>query len=124
MKQLHIPSLGDVLTLAEDWTFTIVNDRRNESIIVWAGETSATNAWYPLGGLPNQPYHPLNRTIIVTLPKGTVLKIDRIYIRKGAKKFDSVTFNVPDMKVITHLRAKRAMRFFASLSDVNNMMVE
>ncbi len=32
----------------------------------------------------------------VTLPAGTVLSIDRIYIRKGVGDFDSVTFFIKD----------------------------
>jgi len=35
--------------------------------------------------------------IEVTIPKGCILKIDRIYIRKGNKDYSSITFNVKNM---------------------------
>lgn len=51
----------------------------------------------------------------LTLPVGTYLKVDRVYIRKGAKDFSSVTFwcQKPGYK--------KKYRFFAKLEDVNNI---
>jgi hypothetical protein len=134
---LCIPSLGDTFTLAEDWTFSAVNDHRNVTVIRWAQGTpsplSGPQDWFPLG----YPYGKnsyaetqaiKNRTISVLLPKGTILKIDRIYIRKGAKEFDSVTFFSPNTKVKINKNdsysENKSLRFFASLSDVNQMRVE
>jgi hypothetical protein len=45
----------------------------------------------------------LDNTVQVTLPVETLLKVDRIYIRKGASDFDSITF-------------------WATLKDVNNIV--
>lgn len=47
------------------------------------------------------------------LPKGTVLTVDRIYIRKGAKDFSSVTF-----KTVLN---NKTYRFWLHLSDVNRI---
>ena len=71
-------------------------------------------------------------TIRITIPKGSVLKIDRIYIRKGAKDFSSVTFywkNVPSVKTkqpfwSSMKHRKSAVRFWTKLADVNNITCE
>lgn len=57
----------------------------------------------------------------VTLPKGIALKIDRIYIRNGVQAFDSVTFRIP--KNCPEKRF-RSVRFWAKLSDVNNIVYD
>ena len=51
----------------------------------------------------------------VTLPPGTNLKIDRVYLRKGLKSYDSITFwaKLPG--------EKKKMSFFAKLDDVNKI---
>lgn len=68
----------------------------------------------------------------VTLPEGTVLILDRLYIRKGTGDFDSLTFmveSIPD-GVFRHPPTKkneafgRKPRFWASLTDCNRMDVE
>lgn len=55
----------------------------------------------------------------VTLPLGTELTIDRIYIRKGMNDFSSLTFNINKIPNITK---KNRLRFFASLEDVNKIV--
>jgi hypothetical protein len=67
--------------------------------------------------------------ILFTLPKGTVLKIERIYIRRGKKDYSSLTFNISET---THPflvsgkknKKKGQMRFWATLNDVNNIDCE
>lgn len=48
------------------------------------------------------------------MPKGTVLVIDRIFIRSGAGDFDSITFKIPKQGKIP------SGRFWVNLFDVNN----
>ena len=71
--KLYVPDIGDLITLLEDWTFKIVYEHRNSNIIEVA--TGKPHTW----SRDHRPTMPP-----MTLPKGTVLKIDRIYIRKGA----------------------------------------
>ena len=61
------------------------------------------------------------RPLIVTLPKGTVLQVDRIYIRKGLDGFDSVSFRIAKGNTI-HPQGK-ALRFWAKLHDVNRIEI-
>lgn len=64
--------------------------------------------------------------VIVTFPVGTVLNIDRIYIRKGISDYSSVTFNVVDssdrrLQTVKQGGIKGKRRFWAKLKDVNNI---
>jgi hypothetical protein len=56
----------------------------------------------------------------ITIPKDSILKVDRIYIRKGADDYSSVTFYIES---IPGIKFKKKIRFFASLRDVNNIEV-
>jgi len=56
----------------------------------------------------------------VTIPKDSILKIDRVYIRKGASDYSSVTFYIEH---IPGVKLKGKVRFFANLSDVNNIEI-
>lgn len=58
------------------------------------------------------------KNIQLTIPQGTELKIDRIYIRKNNSDYSSVSFWV------TFKSDKKKYRFFVSLNDVNKMYYE
>lgn len=60
------------------------------------------------------------KSIKVTLPKGTILKIDRIYIRKGSSDYSSITFYAKDM-LKPNTKKKYSPRFWAKLSDCNQI---
>jgi len=81
----------------------------------WLGKSDDHNPWSWHGSKDQTP-------IKVSLPKGTVLAVDRIYIRQQASDFDSVTFRLQS----TPGGKKGKPRFWAKLSDVNkiNMVVE
>lgn len=148
MRQMCIPSIGDNVTLAEDWTFVLVNEHRNKTMAIWAGECRNPDSYsYPLGVVsqlrsdvrPEWGSYCVAdpRIVNVTLPKGTVLKIDRIYLRKGGKDYDSVTFIAQGLQAKDNMEVydrqshnykkkpvNRSVRFFAKLTDVNKMVVE
>jgi len=70
-------------------------------------------------------------TIEVTFPVGTVLAVDRIYIRKGASDYSSITFYAKGLgeSEITNRWSGRttkwkARRFWAKLSDCNKIEFE
>jgi hypothetical protein len=71
-------------------------------------------------------------SLTVTLPAGTILAIDRIYIRKGASDFSSITFYAKELGEVTMPGSKwswenkkpikrKAQRFWAKLTDCNNI---
>jgi hypothetical protein len=74
-------------------------------------------------------------SMTVTLPAGTVLAIDRIYIRKGASDFSSITFYAKELGEVTipgsrwswgnpKSTKRKAQRFWAKLADCNNIEFE
>jgi hypothetical protein len=133
--RLLIPTIGTILMLTDDWTFTLREERRNQKFAnqplldldyaSWVGgqhlpdpDNPGRSKWVPNKG----------KTQDITLPKGTKLKVARIYIRNGGKdmkSYDSVTFTCNP-----HLTAAKAQklgvlkgRFWAKLLDVNSMDV-
>lgn len=70
--------------------------------------------------------HNANDNVPLTLPAGTVLTVDRIYIRKGQGDYSSLTFYIAETSHPTLTRDKTAKgfkkgrkRFWAKLHDVN-----
>lgn len=68
----------------------------------------------------------------VTIPKGTILKVDRIYIRKGLSDYSSITFIAHNLGEIVRkvgwmnekTKKKKTLRFWAKLSDCNKIKFE
>lgn len=79
--KLYIPNIGDCLVLTKEWLFELHDEPRNESLYKFFGGTPGS--WIVTRKLP----------IKVILPKNTVLRVDRVYIRVGNNKtYNSVTF--------------------------------
>jgi hypothetical protein len=86
--KLYIPAIGDKLKLTTDWTFDLYNEERNATLMAVLGDTRDIK--YPWNnGLTALP---------ATIRAGAILKVDRIYIRKGQDDFDSITFFWKDMR--------------------------
>jgi len=129
--KLYIPEIGDSLKLTTDWTFDLYNEDRNSSLMEKVGDVrKVTWGGADYGSIP------------CTIPAGAVLKVDRIYIRKGNKEYSSITFhwkgealpakmepdsdwdpvsrhNIPNGKFFKIPRIP--IRFWAKLADVNNI---
>lgn len=157
MKSLYVPEIGDEITLAKDWTFNLHCEYRNHTLGDFLGYNSYHCGWIAksdneaidyLTGFQNRQENELydeyvNRhhqwrlgcekfgqdMIEATIPKGCILKIDRIYIRKGSKDYSSITFYVKNMGEIFTKSSrwsdkkvnKKAFRFWAKLSECNNI---
>src|SRR5277367_3623760 len=76
---LFIPPLGTKIVLAEPWTFKLYSEYRNAGLFEFWGLTMPSR-W----ASPNY-----EASIERTIDRGVILTIDRIYIRKGARNFDS-----------------------------------
>ena len=133
--KFQIPSIGDKIRLTRAWKFTLHAESRNESLGLLIdhfvkGETRyASGTWSDgFSGYGDWRYDPpiaSGRAIVeVTLPKGTELTIDRIYIRKAAETFNSVSFNVRSFPETYKHKKKGRIRFWAKLNDVNKMNFE
>lgn len=69
--------------------------------------------------------------LIITLPVGTVLAVDRIYIRKGSSDYSSITFyakGLGESEIKNRWSGRvtkwKAQRFWAKLSDCNKIEFE
>lgn len=69
----------------------------------------------------------------VILPAGTILKVDRIYIRKGLKDFSSITFFAEGLGEVEVARGygwskrkikQKSLRFWVKLNDCNKIEIE
>jgi hypothetical protein len=105
--KLYVPACGDRIVLSKDWTFSLYNERRNWTLI--EALCAERPGWQNYG----KPFQD------VTLPEGTTLEVDRIYIRTFNKSassdendFDSITFKIV---------GKKKQRFWAKLKDCNNI---
>lgn len=113
--RLYIPPKSSELTLAADWTFDLFNEGRNNGLI------HAMDIRFPRVDYRAQ----LDQHHSVTLPAGTRMKVDRIYIRSGQSDFDSITFFITtkDAEQMTCWRrsTQGSIRFWVKLRDANNL---
>jgi hypothetical protein len=113
--KLFIPTIGTRLKLTANWNFALFRNSRNKSLFSVLPE-EISNEWnknlYSRRGDPQ----------VITVPVGTVLTVDRIYIRQRKGDYDSITFKIskgdsPDVRF-------QKTRFWVKLEDCNNMDCE
>lgn len=123
-RNLFIPPLGTEITLAEDWTFDLYNEPRNETLIAAMGVSFPDVIYYARAAQCHR----------VTLPAGSILKVDRFYIKKGQGAFDSVTFYLRGHSRPSYIwtsasgrqykMPKKPVRFWVKLHDANKIVME
>lgn len=152
MTPFFMPVIGTQLRLEADLTFRLHSEHRNNSLFRALGlmeERTFTRRY--AGGKPHtwtglyrriepgtefDPSEPWRGGghIGVTLPAGTVLQVDRIYLRKGSEDFDSLTFllvDSPDERLKPWKRIKpgakaafnAAIRFWIKLPEMQGIPV-
>lgn len=117
--RFFLPEIGTILRLSYDWKFTIYQEHRNEKFIDLLNlfDGKCWVHWEDRSG-PD--------TALIQIRAGSELKVDRIYIRKGAEDYSSVTFWLGKEAVVIGPDGKqyaptKRMRFWAKLSDVNRI---
>lgn len=121
--KLYVPQLGDRIQLTTDWEFDLYDEERNFTLMQYLGDTRP----------PKSRWMADTTAIRATIPAGVILKIDRIYIRKGQEDFSSMTFywegarskttEAPCPWNPTRMEKKpaRAVRFWVKLDDANKI---
>lgn len=115
--RVFVPRIGTLLRLNQEWTFSVYRDYRNSAALAALGDVKGV--YYA-----DDPDGHAGR---LTLPTGTVLLVDRVYVRQGINntgtpsEYDSLSFRVRAGGV-TGLDARK--RFFARVEDVNTLDVE
>lgn len=141
-----IPDIGDTIELKKDWTFHFYLESRNLVFLEQFGEENEKKL--PVVQVSDEyfcrkrihsyngngrPYGRSKEAYLMTLPAGTKLTVDRIFIRKNMSDFSSLTFvmtETPDLR-FAHIKKKavpfekggRKMigRFWAKLDEANNI---
>lgn len=114
MATLNIPSIGTSLTLNKKWSFTLYGESRNEKF--WETYRKVKPSTEELDEKRLWEWDVEMQSIDISLPAGTELNLDRIYVRKGKQDFDSVSFfikNCPTKGI--------KGRFWVKLEDANKL---
>jgi len=127
--QFYVPEIGEMIVLTTDWPFTLYREYRNSKLIEKLDEPLPKHNLFGKD-YPQSDYTP---DIIVAGPsgggrrtlksqpclleKGTTLRVDRIYVRKGNSDYSSLTFIIKNGPY-------RGARFWAKLDDVNTLTFE
>lgn len=154
--KLFVPTIGTKLKLIEDWSFVIREEYRNTKFLDAIGWTATMTkkgrsrsqtmpldpADLPLElireygsptveAMSKKDYYGSQTFYTISfpmkLPVGTVLSVDRIYIRKGVGEFDSITFLISDCpdKRFAPKKARGFLpggcRFWVKLDQANGM---
>ena len=109
------------LVLEKDWTFPLYFEYRNEIYgrkqgikppRVQRGAHSWETGW-----------RQRDKSVQHTIPAGTILIVDRVYIRKGKdmSKYSSLTFRCYTPPTGKAKKPKSIGRFWAKLADVNRI---
>jgi hypothetical protein len=111
--KLYVPEIGDKLKLTTDWTFDLHWESRNTGLIKhFFGEDYK----YDRNHTSPRP---------VTLLAGTVITVDRIYIRQGASEYSSISFYAAVGETGKgHFGKPKNPRFWATLKDCNKIEFE
>lgn len=118
--RLFIPELGTQVILTEDWTFDLHFERRNETFGKKMGLTAPHNPKYPDWKGFNW-WQADSPPVAVTLPVGTILTVNRIYVRQGNKAFSSVTFSAKIPNPTGKGKPKGMGRFWVKLAAANTI---
>lgn len=133
---LFIPELGSKIWLSKHWTFTVHWESRNKTLIesimpgIYEEYEKAYSEWldayYRIRSEDKRELEALWKKVEkiknklngnnFTFDPETILEVDRIYIRKGAEGFSSVTFK--------WRKDKKTIRFWVKLEDANRIIFE
>ena len=121
----YIPELKDEIKLTSDWSFDLYAEYRNETLgkaldLIAEKTNRLFDNWKVFEEHPELERWKPTIAAKVIIPKDTILIVDRIYIRNGAKEYSSITFRIkdcPNKKV-------NKKRFWAKLHDTRSIEFE
>lgn len=129
---LCIPTIGDKVRVrdGQEWTFHLIAEQRNYRAIDYFHPGQRDDGYYHCFDLPpgvsyydyfsKHGQQPERKKWLITISEGTVLTIDRIYLRKGKDEFNSITF------ILNKPPGKKGpmVRFWVRLDEVNQGNLE
>lgn len=124
MRKMYVPEIGDLITLAADWSFSLYSESRNVDLGLALGFVSSGKRWNCNLNETGFRMYSVKDAGTVTIPIGTVLKVERVYIRRSASEFSSLTFRIVETLDPRANADVTKKRFWAKLADVNAMEIE
>jgi hypothetical protein len=119
--KMYIPSIGDQIQLTQDWNFSLQNESRNSTLWEIATGEEMKDEWHWVDINDSSKGRVGKIVIPVIIPVGEILKIDRIYIRKGMDDFDSITFFWKGKATTSRTKEKVAQALEISRTTPNNI---
>jgi hypothetical protein len=121
--KLYIPACGDRLKLTAPWEFTLIFEGRNLKFAEAMGVfKKGEKSW--VDGKDSSQWGGPFRKARVSLPEGTVIECDRVYVRqynKGRLKdendYDSITWKAMTAAQAAKSKPKLIGRFWVKLPD-------
>lgn len=113
-NRVQVPMIGSKIRLSEPWVFRLFPEQRN--IKLWQAIFGDVNDQWTF----HWSMMSSGMWRAASFPAGTVLSVDRIYLRKGLGEYNSLTFRVvssSDKRIVKQ-------RFWAKLGDVNRIVGE
>ena len=123
--KLFIPEIATKFVITEPWTFSLYSESRNEDFISTLRSNRYSIPKRKMNGVGYYGFE-AQRLCDFTLPVGTQLSVSRVYIRRGASEYSSVSFTINFEKFSKTLdkNVKIKGRFWAKLDDVNKLNVD
>lgn len=121
---LFVPDINTKLRLVLPWNFSIHREHRNEKFLQFVLQDPNFHGWSYRreAGAVNQWQ--------IQMDAGSIIIVDRVYIRKGKgfEDFSSLTFRLQKGSTLVYngvmMTAKGNHRFWAKLRDVNKIVAE
>jgi hypothetical protein len=102
--KLVIPRLkADQICLTKAWSFKLYHERRNDGLLIHF-DVHIKHSWRST----TTNFTPAR------LPKGTLMTVERYYIRQNNEQFDSVTFMIHELDGSP---LKKKIRFWVKLDE-------
>ena len=121
---VFVPDINTKLRLVLPWNFSVHREHRNEKFLQFMLQDPNFSGWgyRQAAGAINQWQ--------VQMDAGSIIIVDRVYIRKGKgfEDYSSLTFRLQKGSTLVYngatLTAKGNHRFWAKLRDVNKIVAE
>lgn len=119
------------MRLTEDWNFTLHPGSRNLSLYKQVSPENVEEGRYgnlTIKGSYRSESERDKKKVQASLPSGSILMIDRVYVRQGKSEYSSITFQLKktsrDDIDVEDAKGKKFVRFWVKLDDANKVRFE
>jgi hypothetical protein len=112
--KLFVPTIGTRIQLTNEWTFTVHDEQRNKTLGQYQDCPSVFSLHWQSHNKKMGKF---------TMPAGTILVVERVFIRDKLQDFDSLTFGVESTTAVIDpsIAKPKRVRFWAKLNECNDI---